>query len=837
MENTNSFIKILNNIGDAVIVTDQQGLITYLNTVAQNLTGWQMEAVCGKPVTDIVNIHFQDTDNLIETMVTAVQNGSALESASTMDIDDYTHLIAKSGQKIPIDYTITPLKDDADLPTGIVITLRDITKYKAMETELEQTITELQHQTSLVETVLNSISDGIVVINATGSLLLTNPSVERIFGMQSEEIPPTQWAETYGIFYSDQETHIPLDQMPIMQVLEGKVIEEMEFFVRNKHRPEGVYAKGRAVPLFGSNQEIIGSIAIIRDITQDKITSAQLEQTITELQNQTSLMETVLNSISDGVLATGTDGNYLVSNQRLKELIGMSLIQDIEIDKRPGAYGLYYPDQETLLKGQELPLTRAMNGQPTDNFELFVRNAGLPDGLFVNVTGRPLKDSEDTLLGGVILVRDVTEIRQAETELQNTVKQLEEQGDLLESIFNSISDGVVVADENGNFTIFNPSAQKIVGIGPVDTGPDQWSDNYGLFFPDRVTPYPAEELPMTRAIQGETTDEVEMFVRNPQVPDGVFISVNGRPLQDDEGNAKGGVIVFRDVTHRIIAEEALTQAFAQGRLEIVETILHNIGNAINSVTVGMNVLQDNLVGNQLIHRFSALADLVQAHQNDWGDYITNDPKGQQVLPFMIALAKDFADQNKKVIETLDRVTERVTHIIDIIRTQRSFSQSNMTRKNINLEHSIQNAVKLQQDAIDKRGIDVVIDCQNTPHEIKIQESQFHQMLVNLLKNAIEAIDDLAQSGGIDGTPRIEVKVYTDAGFLVFDVTDNGIGIAQKDLKLIFNAGYTTKQMGTGLGLHSTANFVIGSGGKIYPFSEGVGKGATMRVMLRHTTIK
>ena len=837
MENTNSFIKILDNIGDAVIVTDQQGLITYLNTVAQNLTGWQMEAVCGKPVTDIVNIHCQDTDNLIKTMVTAVQNGSAIESASTTDIDDDTHLIDKSGQKIPIDYTIAALKDDADLPTGIVITLRDITKYKAMETQLEQTITDLQNQTSLVETVLNSISDGIVVINATGSLLLTNPSLERIFGMQSEEIPPSQWAETYGIFYSDKETHIPLDQMPIMQVLEGKVSEEMEFFIRNKQRPEGVYATGRAVPLFDSNQEIIGSIAIIRDITQDKITSKQLEQTITELHNQTSLMETVLNSISDGVLATGTDGNYLVSNQRLKELIGMSLIQDIEIDRRPRAYGLYYPDKKTLLKGHELPLTRAMNGQSIDNFELFVRNAGLPDGLFVNVTGRPLKDSEDTLLGGVILVRDVTEIRQAETELQNTVKQLEEQGDLLESIFNSISDGVVVADENGNFTIFNPSAHKIVGIGPVDTGPNQWSDNYGLFFPDRVTPYPAEELPLSRAIQGETTDEVEMFVRNPQVPEGVFISVNGRPLQDDEGNAKGGVIVFRDVTHRIIAEEALTQAFAQGRLEIVETILHNIGNAINSVTVGMNVLQDNLVGNQLIHRFSALADLVQAHQNDWGDYITNDPKGQQVLPFMIALAKDFADQNTQVIETLDRVTERVTHIIDIIRTQRSFSQSNMTRKNINLEYSIQNAVKLQQDAIDKRGIDVVIDCQNTPHEIKIQESQFHQMLVNLLKNAIEAIDDLAQSGGLDGTPRIEVKVYTDAGFLVFDVTDNGIGIAQKDLKLIFNAGYTTKQMGTGLGLHSTANFVIGSGGKIYPFSEGVGKGATMRVMLRHTTIK
>ena len=206
----------------------------------------------------------------------------------------------------------------------------------------------------------------------------------------------------------------------------------------------------------------------------------------------------------------------------------------------------------------------------------------------------------------------------------------------------------------------------------MDTTPDKWSDRYGFFFPDRITPFPADELPLARALKGEASDEVEMFVRNREVPEGVFISVSGRPLQNEEGSDKGGVIVFRDVTHRVIAEEALTQAFAQGRLEIVETILHNIGNAINSVTVGVNVLQENLVDNRLIHRCSALADMIKAHQEDWVDYIKNDPKGQQVLPFIIALAADFAEQNQNVTETLERVSERVTHIIDIIRTQRIF---------------------------------------------------------------------------------------------------------------------------------------------------------------------
>ena len=407
---------------------------------------------------------------------------------------------------------------------------------------------------------------------------------------------------------------------------------------------------------------------------------------------------------------------------------------------------------------------------------------------------------------------------------------------MTDTIFNSIGDGVIAADGCGAFTIFNPSAERILGIGPIDTTPDRWSDNYGLFFSDRVTPFPADELPLARALKGEASDEVEMFVRNREVPEGAFISVSGRPLQDEEGTEKGGVIVFRDVTHRVIAEEALAQAFAQGRLEIVETILHNIGNAINSVTVGVNVLQENLVSNQLIHRFSALADLFKAHQEDWVDYIKDDPKGQQVLPFMIALAADFADQNKTVVETLVRVSERVTHITDIIRTQKSSSQSSMTWKIIDLRQTIMSTLKLQQDSIDKRGIQVHVDCENAPQEIRVQESQFHQMLVNLVKNSIEAIDELIQSGKLDETPRIGVEAYISGDFLCLDVTDNGVGIAPQNLKLIFTAGYTTKESGTGLGLYSSANFVIGSGGKIYPLSEGIGKGTTMRIMLRRSSV-
>ena len=455
----------------------------------------------------------------------------------------------------------------------------------------------------------------------------------------------------------------------------------------------------------------------------------------------------------------------------------------------------FYPDKETRIPIDWFLATYVFRGQAVRDEELFVRNKEQTDGIHVRASAIPLFDENQEVVGCVCVVRDITEDKMAATQLEQIMQELQNQVQLTDTIFNSISDGVIAADATGTFTIFNPSAKSILGIGPIDTPPDKWSDNYGFFFPDRITPFPADELPLARALRGEASDEVEMFVRNPEVPDGIFVSVSGRPLQGKEGTEKGGVIVFRDVTHRVIAEEALTQAFAQGRLEIVETILHNIGNAINSVTTGIDVLQKDLVGSRLIHRFSALADMVKAHQEDWVDYIKNDPKGQQVLPFIIALAADFADQNKNVTETLKRVSERVTHINDIIRTQRSSNQSSMTWKNIDLQQTILSAVKLQQESIDKRGIQVHVNCENTPQEIRVQESQFHQMLVNLVKNSIEAIDELTQSSGLNETPRIDIKTYISEDFLHLDVTDNGIGIAPESLKLIFTAGYTTKESG------------------------------------------
>ena len=262
---------------------------------------------------------------------------------------------------------------------------------------------------------------------------------------------------------------------------------------------------------------------------------------------------------------------------------------------------------------------------------------------------------------------------------------------------------------------------------------------------------------------------------------------------------------------------------------MVDTILHNIGNAMNSVTTGIETLRRNLTNERAGRRLFALAAAIAEHSNDWIDYIAHNPQGRKVFPFIIKLADDFGRRNDELVKTVSRVRDRANRIADIIRTQRALDGSGMDRKDIELYSAMAAAFRVLRDSLKRRGIQTDVDCGNAPQYIRVRESQFHQMLINLVKNSIEAIDELATLHGLLETPNIRIKASSAKGHLVLEVIDNGFGIRENDIGALFTPGFTTKKSGSGLGLHSAANFVIASGGRIEPVSEGAGKGTTMRV--------
>src|SRR5207302_756824 len=120
--------------------------------------------------------------------------------------------------------------------------------------------------------------------------------------------------------------------------------------------------------------------------------------------------------------------------------------------------------------------------------------------------------------------------------------------ELLLSALNAVGEGVAVVDETGRFVYFNRAAERILGMGPIDGSADEWSATYGVYLADEKTPFPTESYPLVRALRGEETNGIEMFVRNAQVPQGVHIAVTGRPIHDEASTIKGAVVVFRDIT-------------------------------------------------------------------------------------------------------------------------------------------------------------------------------------------------------------------------------------------------------------------------------------------------
>jgi PAS domain S-box-containing protein len=155
-------------------------------------------------------------------------------------------------------------------------------------------------------------------------------------------------------------------------------------------------------------------------------------------------------------------------------------------------------------------------------------------------------------------VEDVTQRKRAEEELYK-------QTGILKSVLTNIGEGVVVADMEGKFLIWNPAAERLVGRGPTTEPMEKWSDHYRVFLPDQVTPYPADQLPLARAIRGESVTGDEQFLRRPDIPNGIWLSVSGRPLVDESGLQRGGVVAFSDITTRKRAEQELRKSEEQYR--------------------------------------------------------------------------------------------------------------------------------------------------------------------------------------------------------------------------------------------------------------------------------
>jgi PAS domain S-box-containing protein len=137
------------------------------------------------------------------------------------------------------------------------------------------------------------------------------------------------------------------------------------------------------------------------------------------------------------------------------------------------------------------------------------------------------------------------------------------QGQITQAVLDRLREGVVVADPDGRFLLFNGSAERILGLGLKHVSASEWSAVYGCYRSEALEPYPAEDLPLARALRGQVSDEEELFIRNPGVPDGVWISTNSAPITGDSGEPIGAVVTIRNVTRRKRTERELRASLGE----------------------------------------------------------------------------------------------------------------------------------------------------------------------------------------------------------------------------------------------------------------------------------
>ncbi|UQA54580.1 PAS domain-containing protein [Polyangium aurulentum] len=136
---------------------------------------------------------------------------------------------------------------------------------------------------------------------------------------------------------------------------------------------------------------------------------------------------------------------------------------------------------------------------------------------------------------------------------QNGALSAEQDGQLrmLQAAVQSLSDGVIVCDAEGRLLHFNPAAEEIFGQGVTGAGPEEWSNEYGLFQVDGITPLPASEIPLVRALRGELAKGIELIARSEKRPEGIHVDCSARPIYDEAGELRGAVVVCRDISDRV----------------------------------------------------------------------------------------------------------------------------------------------------------------------------------------------------------------------------------------------------------------------------------------------
>ena len=364
------FAATLASIGDAVLATDTAGRVTFMNDIAEQLTGWSAEEAAGHVFEEVFLILNEETREPTPSPVKR-----ALETGHVVGFANHTVLVAKDGRETCIEDSASPIKDDLGEVRGVILVFRDAGEKRWAELAEE----EARRQTT---NVLESITDAYVAIGPDWRFTYANEMAERLTRMKRDELlGKDQWE----LFPATLGTPV---EVGYRRAMEGREPTEWENF----YEPWGIWISCKASPARDG-----GIIVYFRDITEAK----RAEETTTRLAAIVESSDDIIVSKTlDGIITSWNRGAERILGYTAEEVIGRHISTLMPPEVREDA---------------ERILGRIRRGEKVDHYETKrIRKDGTV--IDISVTVSPLRDSEGRIIGASKVGRDVTREKLIEAE-------------------------------------------------------------------------------------------------------------------------------------------------------------------------------------------------------------------------------------------------------------------------------------------------------------------------------------------------------------------------------------------------------------------------------------